>query len=223
MNQSKGTTSDEFEPHTDASFQQKSDEFLSLTCYQPSIDGGESYVVSGVAIYEHLKTVLTKSQLKSLFRPNAVTLTRGEESTTKAIFSKNEQTGHISVVWRKDIIVDKMKQAVHPDAHAGVLAMLLFIEDERNHVVYKLQRNETLLCNNGAVLHARKSFPDTQVRRLDRLNFVTMGSGATLDDGRLTLGFKEQQAIQIPSKNEVFYKEMVTSKDLFSFTAAPTP
>jgi hypothetical protein len=57
----------------------------------------------------------------------------------------------IIIVWfgGNDIIVDKIKweKAVryHPDAHAGVLIVILsFIEDERNHViVHKLQRNET--------------------------------------------------------------------------------
>ncbi|CAB9500103.1 dioxygenase [Seminavis robusta] len=59
MGEAKSQTNDEFEPHTDSSFQQRSDEFLSLTCYNPSTDGGESYVVSGAAIYEHVKAVLT--------------------------------------------------------------------------------------------------------------------------------------------------------------------
>jgi alpha-ketoglutarate-dependent taurine dioxygenase len=214
----KATTSDEHEPHTDSTFQKRSDEFLSLTCYQPSLDGGESYVVSGAAIYEHIKKVLKPSQIRPLFRSDAVTFTRGEESATKAIFTKDEKTGSIVLVWRKDIIVNKMDEAVHPDAVAGVLAMVSFIEDERNHAVYKLQRNETLLCNNGAVLHARKSFPDDQIRRLDRLNFFTIGSGAKLD-GRLQLGFKEQHTATATG-NGMLGKKTGDYKKAFPFPAA---
>ncbi|CAB9504667.1 unknown protein [Seminavis robusta] len=83
-----------------------------------------------------------------------------------------------------------MNQAVHPDAHAGVMEMDAFIKSQSNHALYKLQRNEILLCNNAAVLHARRSFPDRQLRRLDRLNFITLGSGCKLE-GRLKLGFEE--------------------------------
>merc|ERR1712070_745780 len=180
---------DEFEPHTDGTFSSEKDEFLTLTCYTPAIDGGESYVVSGTAIYEYAKKVLKPNELEALFRSDAVTYKRPPQITKKAIFSKDEITGNITMVWRKDLFVDNMDEVVHPDAHAGVRAIIDFVNDEQNHVVYKLKRNETLLCNNGAVLHARKSYPDDQERHLDRLNFHTIGSGAKLD-GRVQPGFK---------------------------------
>jgi hypothetical protein len=112
-----------------------------------------------------------------------------------------------------------MDEAVHPDAVVGVvLVMLSFIEDERNHAVYKLQHNETLLCNNGAVLHERKSFPDDQIRRIDRLNFFTIGSGAKLD-GRLQLGFKEQH-ITTATGNGMLGKKTGDYKKAFPFPTA---
>lgn len=186
----KALTSGEFEPHTDASFSKKSDEILSLTCYQPSIDGGESYVVSCLAIYEHVKKNVTSKELEALFRKDCVQFQREGETATKPIFDKDENTGNIKMVWRKDVIVDQMDTLVKPEAHAGVRAIIDFVDNQSNHLVYKLQRNETLICNNSAVLHARKAFPDHQVRRLDRLNFEFVGSGAILDDGRVKLGFK---------------------------------
>ena len=157
---------------------------MSFTCCQPSKDGGESYVVSVVAIYEHIKKVLHPSEMDALFRTNAVRFKRGMESATEAVLRRDEETRHIYMCQRRDILVDKIEEAAHPDARAGVLAMFSFINDPRNHVVYKLQRNETLLYNNAAVLHARRSFPNGQIQRLDRLNFHTVGSGAKLDDGR---------------------------------------
>lgn len=190
MSKVKALNNEEFEPHTDASFQVKSDDFLSLTCYQPAKDGGESYVVSGAAIYSHIRSVLTPIQLEALFRPDAVTFKRGEETATKAVL-RREETGRICITWRRDIIVDKMHEAVHPAAHVGVKAIDAFVSDRRNHVEHKLQRNEILVCNNAAVLHARHSFPDEQIRRLERLNFETIGSECHLD-GLVKIGFVEE-------------------------------
>jgi len=191
----KALSNDEFEPHTDASFQPKSDEILSLTCYQPATDGGESYVVSGAAIFNHIQKILSPSELAALFRPDAVTFQRGEEMATKAVLKS--VGGRVHITWRRDIIIDKLEECVHPDAHVGVLAMDEFINNKQNQLEHKLQRNEVLLVNNQAVLHARRSFADGQIRRLDRLNFVMEGSGAKMD-GRIELGFEAPLA-SVPS------------------------
>ena len=120
-------------------------------------------------------------------------------------------------VWfgAKDLFVDNMDDVVHPDAYAGVLAIVDFVSHPQNHAVYKLKRNETLLCNNGAVLHARKSYPDDQEHHLDRINFHTIGSGAKRD-GRVQPGFK------IPSDSPIYcgksYNHSVEKKYTISAT-----
>lgn len=193
----KGLTAAEFEPHTDGSFLARPDEVLSLTCFEPSTVGGESYLVSGAALYAHLAEVLTDAELAGLFRPDAISIGRGGQHATKPVFQrqqhlpgtsdgrgagqqgdKGEQSGRLVMSWRCDLVE---KGTIHPAAAAGCAAILAFVTDRKNQAEHRLARNEMLLMDNRAVLHARRAFPDGEARRLARCNFFMAGERAELE------------------------------------------
>ena len=189
-----GLTSAEFEPHTDGSFLAVPDEVLSLTCYEPAAEGGESYVVSGAKLFSHLQEVLSAAELAGLFLPDAITVGRDGQTATKPVFhvlpSESTQdssaaTPKLTMSWRCDLV---LRGQVHPEAKRGCDAILAFVTDPMNQLTHKLQRNEMLIMDNRAVLHARRSFPDGMPRRLARCNFFLEGEGGAFES-HLATGF----------------------------------
>jgi len=191
-----GLSSAEFEPHTDGSFLDKPDEILSLTCFEPATEGGESYLVSGSKLYDHLQRHLSIDSLEGLFRPDAISIGRGGQHTTKPVFRRNPCDGSIGMSWRCDLVANG---AVHPDAKDGVAAIMAFVQDRTNQLQHKLRRNEMLLMDNSAVLHARRSFPDDTARRLARCNFFLEGSSA-MYEGQIRSGFFARATIETASR-----------------------
>jgi len=188
---------------------------LTLTCHKNATDGGDSMVVSCNAIYEYCKKNLKPDELDALFLEDAVTYDRAPDFAKKPVFWSDPNTGAVGMVWRKDLFVDKMDEVVNPKAHAGVKCIMEFLNDESNLITYKLQRNETLLCNNMAVLHARKGYPANQERVMDRMNFHTIGSGSKLDKANaIKPGFKRESRIATTRKidNGFRYRAMVQSQ-----------
>ena len=201
-----GLTSAEFEPHTDGSFLAAPDEVLSLTCYEPAAKGGESYVVSGAKLFSHLQEVLSEAELAGLFLPDAVTVGNGGQTATRPVLHilpqeeekraqgnpnpKRNNNLAMAMSWRCDLV---LKGQVHPEAKRGCEAILAFVTDPVNQLSHKLQRNEMLIMDNQAVLHARRSFPDGMPRRLARCNFFMEGSGSAFE-GHLTTGFTADAA-----------------------------
>jgi len=196
-----GLTSAEFEPHTDGSFLAVPDEVLSLTCYEPAAKGGESYVVSGAKLFSHLQEVLSVAELGGLFLPDAITVGRDGQTATKPVLhilpqeeqkraQGNPNNLAMAMSWRCDLV---LKGQVHPEAKRGCEAILAFVTDPVNQLSHKLQRNEMLIMDNRAVLHARRSFPDGMPRRLARCNFFMEGSGSAFE-GHLTTGFTADSA-----------------------------
>lgn len=198
-----GLTSTEFEPHTDGSFLATPDEVLSLTCYEPAAQGGESYLVSGAKLFSHLQDVLSTGELAGLFLPDAITVGRDGQTATKPVFrilpperaqgnpaAVPFNNHNLAMSWRCDLV---LKGQIHAEAKRGCEAILEFVTDPANQLSHKLDRNELLIMDNQAVLHARRSFPDGMSRRLARCNFFLDGTGGAFE-GRLATGFTADAA-----------------------------
>merc|ERR1740138_1484333 len=102
---------------------------------------------------------------------SAVRATSSAVRCSTPVFQQTEG-GQLLLSWRCDLVE---KGTINPAAQAGCDAIMAFVQDRKSQVEHRLRRNEMLLMDNRAVLHARRSFPDGQARKLARCNFFMAG------------------------------------------------
>ncbi len=151
--------------HTDGSADIDPPKIVALQCEIPSQNGGFSQIVYGEEIYEYLIKNYPE-ELQNLFT-NPVTIKNlGNKTDTRAIFI--EKQGRILITFKADSLVsieipDKIKNAFQ--------IIKNYVNDPNNQFIFKLKANQILILDNTSVLHGRTSFPDNEVRKLNRLWF----------------------------------------------------
>lgn len=150
--------------HTDGSFDIEPPKIVAMQCEIPSKNGGLSQIVYAESVYEYLRENHLQELHKLITHP--LTITRGGETATRATFV--EQEGKISMTFRSDSVISI---AIPPQLEKAYNIIKNYVNDPKNQLRFKLKANQIVLLDNTSVLHGRTSFPDNEVRKLNRLWF----------------------------------------------------
>ncbi len=148
---------------------------ISLACWHKSLEGGASYLASGVAIHEEIKR-----RAPHLLAPlyNGFHYHRlgeegeGEEMTTPyrmPVFTN--RGGQISCRYQRAGLAAGHRERDLPLSDLDIQALDLFDEIARapeTRLAFNLERGDMLVVNNYTVLHARTKFteyPEAEKRR----------------------------------------------------------
>lgn len=147
--------------HTDGSFDIVPPKIVAMQCEIPSQNGGFSEIVYGESVYKYLKKY--PEELQNSFT-HPLTITRGGETATRAIFVEKE--GRISITFRLDAVISI---AIPPQLQNVFNIIRNYVNNPNNKLTFKLEANQIVLLDNASLLHGRTSFPDNEVRKLNRL------------------------------------------------------
>lgn len=163
-----GANNEDHPLHTGGTYSEEPPIVILLQCLKPSDIGGESILVSSKSIYHFLQENDPKG-LNDLKKRGVVTIKRGKDSADRAIFDEHFLgNGSYTFSFRCDHVAEFY---LKPCKIITTLALIKnFIDSAQNQIVFKLKRNQILIMDNCAVLHARKSFPADSDRCLQRLN-----------------------------------------------------
>jgi alpha-ketoglutarate-dependent taurine dioxygenase len=150
--------------HTDASFDIDPPKIVAMQCVIPSQNGGLSQIVYAESVYEYLMKNYPQELQNLLTYP--LTITRGEQTATRAMFV--EQEGRISMTFRGDSVISI---ALPPQVEKGYNIIKSYVNDPKNQLIFKLKANQIVLLDNTSLVHGRTSFPDNELRKLNRLCF----------------------------------------------------
>jgi alpha-ketoglutarate-dependent taurine dioxygenase len=185
-----GSTAEEHPLHTDGAFRDNPEKIVTLQAVSPAPGGGDSVLASGLAGYEHLVAKFTPKELWLLSKEDALTISRGTQSSTQAIFPFNDD-GNFWIKFRMEDGVTDV--APHPDVSEAFEELRYFYSTPGNYVTFRLEAGDILIGDNTAIVHGRTSFPHTEKRDMRRMNFD--GSGAAC--ARLVFGFRPRMAKSI--------------------------
>jgi alpha-ketoglutarate-dependent taurine dioxygenase len=158
------TTNQRHFMHTDGPYEIEPPKIVAMQCEIPSKNGGLSQIVYCESIYEYLREDYPQ-ELQILFT-HPFTITRGEQTATRAIFV--EQEGRISMAFRTDSFVST---DIPLQLEKAFKLIQEYVNNPKNQLIFKLKANQIILLDNTSVLHGRTSFPDHEVRKLNRLWF----------------------------------------------------
>jgi alpha-ketoglutarate-dependent taurine dioxygenase len=158
------TTNQRHFMHTDGLYEIEPPKIVAMQCEIPSKNGGFSQIVYCESIYEYLRENYPQ-ELQILFT-HPFTITRGDQTATRAIFV--EQKGRISMAFRTDSFVST---DIPLQLEKAFKIIQEYVNDPKNQLIFKLKANQIILLENTSVLHGRTSFPDNEVRKLNRLWF----------------------------------------------------
>ncbi|MEI2577916.1 TauD/TfdA family dioxygenase [Scytonema sp. PRP1] len=150
--------------HTDGPYEMEPPKIVAMQCEIPSKHGGLSQIVYSESVYEYLM----ENYLQELHRlfTYPLTITRGDQTARRAIFLEKE--GKISMSFRADSVVS----IAIPSQLENVYRIIKnYVNNPKNQLIFKLQANQILVFDNTSILHGRTSFPENQVRKLNRLWF----------------------------------------------------
>ncbi|BAZ21574.1 hypothetical protein NIES4073_24520 [Kalymmatonema gypsitolerans NIES-4073] len=150
--------------HTDGSFDIEPPKIVAMQCEIPSKNGGFSQIVYAESVYEYLRENHLQELDKLITHP--LTITRGGQTATRATFVAQE--GRISMTFRADSVISI---AIPPQLGKAYNIIKNYVNDPNNQLIFKLKANQIVLLDNTSVLHGRTSFPNNEVRKLNRLWF----------------------------------------------------
>ncbi|MFB2768935.1 TauD/TfdA family dioxygenase [Pelatocladus sp. BLCC-F211] len=157
-------TNQMFSMHTDGTYEIEPPKVVAMQCVIPSNHGGCSQIVYAESVYDYLMENHPQ-ELQSLFS-NPLNITRGNQTATRAIFAEIE--GRISMTFRADPVVSII---IPPPIEKVFNVIKNYINTSSNQLIFKLKANQILVLDNTSVLHGRTSFPDNEVRKVNRLCF----------------------------------------------------
>jgi alpha-ketoglutarate-dependent taurine dioxygenase len=150
--------------HTDGSFDVDPPKVVAMQCEIPAKTGGFSQIVYGESIYEYLKKNHLK-ELQNLFT-NPITISRSGETATRAIFVNKKD--RIFMTFRLDSIIS----ITIPEQIKKALNIIKdYVNNPSHQYIFKLKSHQILLIDNTSLLHGRTSFPNHEIRKLNRLWF----------------------------------------------------
>jgi len=166
--------------HTGGTFMGWNDvpKVVILQCEVQARVGGQSMLASAAAAYRHL--ALHNPEALALLRdPEVFSIVRSAQGTSagkfgetggvrKAVFDMDRLgNGRGWLTFRFD---GQVRLDLRPDAaHEAFDALLNFLNDSANHLDFKLQPNQVLICDNTSVVHSRTAFQTGSGRKLNRL------------------------------------------------------
>ncbi|BAY49800.1 hypothetical protein SAMD00079811_74290 [Scytonema sp. HK-05] len=150
--------------HTDGPYEMEPPKIVAMQCEIPSKDGGLSQIVYSESVYEYLM----ENYLQELHRlfTYPLTITRGDQTATRTVFVEKE--GRISMTFRADSIISI---AIPLQLEKVFRIIKNYVNDPNNQFIFELKANQIVILDNTSVLHGRTSFPDNEVRKLNRLWF----------------------------------------------------
>lgn len=152
-------------PHTGGTAQAVPPKVVALFCELPSSSGGFSQVISGKAIYDHVRENDPEG-LSRASKENALIVERAGEKASRAIFAQQD-SGLLSIAYRSDNVAITN---VAPGLDDTFALMREFINHPKSQVIFKLEKGQLCIFDNTAVLHGRTAFDRDSKRRLCRLN-----------------------------------------------------
>ena len=160
------STTNQMHPmHTDGSADIYPPKIVTMQCETPSKNGGFSQIVYGESVYEYL-TENHPQELQKLFTHPVTVTNLGGKTDTRSIFSENK--GRMSITFKADSVVST---EIPPQIQKAFNIIKNYVNDPKNQFIFKLKANQILLLDNTSVLHGRTSFPQNEVRKLNRLWF----------------------------------------------------
>ncbi len=198
-NVSRSVTNQMHPLHTDGSADSEPPKIVAMQCEIPSQSGGFSQIVYGESIYKYLIENYPQ-ELQKLFT-NTVTITNlGGKTDTRAIFV--EKQGRISITFKADSIVTI---TVPPQITDVFNIIKNYVNDPENQLIFKLKANQILLLDNTSVLHGRTSFPDSEIRKINRLWFDGISEYAHLIElGFIPKSSARGQALPVRQEADLF-------------------
>lgn len=164
--------------HTDGAFEIIPPKIVAMQCEKNSENGGLSQIIYAESVYEYFIKNYPQELHKLFTYP--LTITRGDLTATRAVFV--EQEDRISASFRADSIISVVIPTQIENAYNLIRD---YVNDPQNQLVFKLKEHQIIVFDNTSVLHGRTSFPDNEVRKLNRLWFY--GDSEYTDN--LQLGF----------------------------------
>ena len=160
------STTNQMHPmHTDGSADIYPPKIVTMQCETPSKNGGFSQIVYGESVYEYL-TENHPQELQKLFTHPVTVTNLGGKTDTRSIFSENK--GRMSITFKADSVVST---EIPPQIEKAFNIIKKYVNDPKNQFIFQLKANQILLLDNTSVLHGRTSFPENEVRKLNRLWF----------------------------------------------------
>lgn len=157
-------TNKTFTMHTDGSYEIVPPKIVAMQCVIPSQNGGISQIVYAKSVYEYLmENYLEELQI---LLTHKLIITRGNQTSTQAIFVEIE--GRTLMHFRSDPTVSLL---IPPQIEKAFDIIKNYVNAPKNQLMFKLQANQIILLDNTSVLHGRTSFPDNEVRKLNRVWF----------------------------------------------------
>ena len=161
--------------HTDESYADTPCDIITMQSHKAAPSGGDSFFVSGKAMWDAAREQLDAGTFDALYRP-CVTAGRklpGSAVNAEATFAVfTEAEGLVSVRWRSR---DKYVKWIDPLAKKGIDFLESFVNNEDNRITIKLQPGQICVCDNSAALHGRTPFPAGEERRVARINYYLDG------------------------------------------------
>lgn len=158
-----GTTNVMQTPHTDGSFRGRPPGIVALQVEICGLFGGESTLVFGDALYQHMKSEYP-AELEKLFEPSAYTIGRGEEQCTRPVFWREDGRVHMAFRCGNGEYLE-----VSPRARFAFNRVFEWVNEQSNQVRFRLPTNHVLVVDNHRNLHGRRGWPADTVRCLNRL------------------------------------------------------
>lgn len=145
-------------------------EIIGLMCVEKARSGGESELVSAIAIHDQL-AAQQPDLLAALYRgfPYAFKYTaRASHVTDYEVPVFSAVGGCVSCVYVRGSIKNAAKalgQPIPMDLAEGLDAFNAIADDPDTKLTFVLEPGEILMVNNFTVLHSRRAFEDTAERR----------------------------------------------------------
>jgi alpha-ketoglutarate-dependent taurine dioxygenase len=166
------TTTSDLPLHTDCSFAEIPPKIVALQCEIAAESGGITRLGDGKLVYKYLARE-NKSELLSLFHPDAMTVQRANREATKPIFEEHQ--GRIHIRFRSDNAVNIL---VKPEAINAFREVNNFFQCSKNQALFKMDSHQILIMNNSRILHGRTSFHKDEQRKFNRIWFDGVSSYA---------------------------------------------
>lgn len=164
-NVSRSTTNRMHPMHTDGTADIDPPKVVALQCEINSHNGGYSQIVYGESVYDYLMKNHPQ-ELQKLFT-NPVSITNlGGKTDTRPIFIEKE--GRILMSFKADSVVTI---TVPPPIEKVFNIIKNYVNDPNNQFIFKLKANQIQIIDNMSVLHGRTSFPENEIRKINRLWF----------------------------------------------------
>lgn len=142
-----GKTKEAMIPHTDASSYVEVPDAMMLGCAKAAADqGGESIVVSGEALINHLQRSVSAACMEALQSQDVIEIYENKEKTGKGRPIINGE----QIYWHKGL----------PDIEDSRNVIIDYLTNPNNQIQFQLVDGEILILDNKRFLHGRSRFED---------------------------------------------------------------